>query len=60
MKTVKKKYLYFSDYHLSEALHTLPGQLSSEREQRKQQNQEPVMEDFHTSVPGNFTMMPVL
>lgn len=31
--------LYF---HLSEALHTPPGRLFSEREQRKQQNQEPV------------------
>lgn len=44
----KKKYLCFSDCHLSEALRTPPGQLSSEREQRKQQIQEPVREDFFT------------
>lgn len=53
-KTVQqqwKTYLCFLDSHLSEALHTPPGQLSSEQEQRKQQSQEPVMEDFQTSIP---------
>lgn len=58
-KNLKQTYLCFSDSHLSEALHTPPGQLFSKQEQRKQQNQEPVMEDFKTSVPEDLMLISI-
>lgn len=42
----KQMYLCFWELCLSEALRTPPGQLSSEQEQRKQQNQEPGVGEF--------------